>query len=117
MKDSPKQKIECSNCGGYHPAFSKRCQKMIEETNFIVEAQKKQTSKKVTGQQNLTTSYNQKFEQKVNNTNNHTNANINAVLVSIIANLSFLIGSKKLDMSSLVKINTTIENLSKLINE
>ncbi|RMZ95483.1 RNA-directed DNA polymerase from mobile element jockey [Brachionus plicatilis] len=114
MKDCQKEKIECSNCRGDHPAFSKKCQKMIDQTNELLPGKKLLSQKYVSTAPNNASTSKQASKQSISRTINQTssNVNINAVLVSIISNLSLLLGSKKLDMSSLVKIKTTIENLT-----
>jgi hypothetical protein len=127
------KKIKCSNCQGKHPAFSKVCKIMIDETNKLTKKQQKQVSQKNNSQNTQTnqaqkTSTNTKKTQQATyaditkaHTNtkeqrtekNYTNGNntIKMTITKIIANLSTLLTLETLDTSSLEQINKAIENL------
>ncbi|CAF1061060.1 unnamed protein product [Brachionus calyciflorus] len=119
LQECPKEKIECSNCGGNHPAFSKKCIMMIEKTKELTESKNVKPQKIFEKAQSSSLNDEQLQNKKDNikNNRNEKNVNVNSILIMIISNLSTLISSKKLDMSSLVKINQAIENLTNLINE
>ncbi|CAF0910790.1 unnamed protein product [Brachionus calyciflorus] len=135
------EKIKCTNCNQNHPAFSKKCQTMID---FVKKLKYKKEEAKETPQQTQTQHQNNhkalpKPTQNPETNNQMTYAaktqtesktpqniplksttktqddskDLNQIIGNIIANLSIIITSGKLDMSNLVKINTVIENLSK----
>lgn len=137
LKECPNKEdqnlLKCSNCDGNHPAFSKKCPVMIEQTKKI--ACKQETFQKKNVQQfsnsNQNTKKNpQSYSQITQNPNNSTTikknnptshknltTDIKSILTTIITNLSKLISSTQLDMSSLVAINNVIANLIERINE